>query len=229
MRVSTSGIASRPIGTLIQKIHSQPMPWTTAPPTSGPLATARPVIALKIPIAAPRRSGGKAALSSASPSGTSSAAPAPCTARAAISQPTSGASAHAGRGGREQPEPGGVEVAPPVAVAERGAGHQQHGEAQVVGVDRPLQLLDARRRGRRRIVLSAVDTTSVSSAAMSEPRRSGRRPSGSCSSSGLSRDVLSWGSFPVETPAAARIQRSAVRSAAPEGSPFANPTNGGAP
>ena len=52
-------------------------------------------MALKIPIAAPRLSGGKAALSSARPSGISSAAPAPCTARAAISQPTSGASAHA--------------------------------------------------------------------------------------------------------------------------------------
>ena len=59
MRVSTSGIASSPIGTLIQKIHSQPMPSTTAPPTSGPLATASPVIALKMPIAAPRRSAGR--------------------------------------------------------------------------------------------------------------------------------------------------------------------------
>ena len=93
-RASTSGIAIRPIGTLIQKIHSQLMPSTTAPPTSGPLATAMPVIALKIPIAAPRFSRGKAALSNASPSGISSAEPAPCTARAAISQPTPGASAH---------------------------------------------------------------------------------------------------------------------------------------
>jgi hypothetical protein len=51
------------------------------------------VIALKIPIAAPRFSGGKAALSSARPSGISRAEPAPCTARAPISQPTLGASA----------------------------------------------------------------------------------------------------------------------------------------
>jgi hypothetical protein len=50
---------------LSQKIHVQSMPSTTAPPTSGPLATASPVMALKMPIAAPRRSGGKAALSSA--------------------------------------------------------------------------------------------------------------------------------------------------------------------
>jgi hypothetical protein len=103
--VSTSGIASRPIGTLSQKIHSQAIPSTTAPPTSGPLATDSPVIALKIPIAVPRRSGGKAALSSARPSGSSSAAPAPWTARATISQPTSGASAHAADAAVNRPRP----------------------------------------------------------------------------------------------------------------------------
>ena len=103
--VSTSGIATSPMGTLIQKIHCQANPWTTAPPTSGPLATASPVIALKIPIAAPRRSGGKAALSSASPSGTSSAEPAPCAARAAISQPTLGASAHPADAAVNNPSP----------------------------------------------------------------------------------------------------------------------------
>src|SRR3712207_7041854 len=47
-----------------------------------------------------------------------------------------------GGGAGEQSEPGGVEVAAPVAVAECRAGHQQHGEAEVVGVDGPLQLLD---------------------------------------------------------------------------------------
>ena len=164
---STSGIAASPIGTFTQKIHCQSMPSTTAPPTSGPLATAMPVIALKIPIAAPRL-GGNAALSSARPSGRISAAPAPCSARAAISTPTFGASAHGRRGEGEQPEPGGVELAATVAVAERRRGDQQHGEAQVVGVDGPLELPD---RGveSSRIRLSAVDTTSVSTAAMNEP------------------------------------------------------------
>ena len=95
MRASTSGAASRPIGTLSQKIHSQASPSMTAPPTSGPLATARPVIALNMPIAAPRRSGGNAAVRSAKPIGMTSAAPAPWTARAATSVPASGASAHA--------------------------------------------------------------------------------------------------------------------------------------
>ena len=81
------------------------MPSTTAPPTSGPLATARPVIALNMPIAAPRRSGGNAALSSASPSGTISAAPAPCAARAAMSVPASGASAAAAEAAANSPRP----------------------------------------------------------------------------------------------------------------------------
>ena len=71
------------------------MARSTAPPTRGPLATARPVIALKMPIAAPRFSGGKAALSRARPSGMISAAPAPWSARAAISVSTFGASAQA--------------------------------------------------------------------------------------------------------------------------------------
>ena len=47
-RVSASGTSTRPMGTLSQKIHCQAMPSTTAPPTTGPNATARP------PIAAPR-------------------------------------------------------------------------------------------------------------------------------------------------------------------------------
>ena len=92
---STSGIATSPIGTLSQKIHSHARPWAIAPPTSGPPSTAIPVIALKMPIAHARRSGGKAALSSASESGITNAAPTPCTARAAISHPVPGASAQA--------------------------------------------------------------------------------------------------------------------------------------
>jgi len=37
-----SGRATTPIGTLIQKIQCQSMPWVTAPPTIGPIATASP-------------------------------------------------------------------------------------------------------------------------------------------------------------------------------------------
>jgi hypothetical protein len=40
---STNGIRARPSGTLIQKIHCHASPSAIAPPTTGPLATARPV------------------------------------------------------------------------------------------------------------------------------------------------------------------------------------------
>jgi hypothetical protein len=45
---------SAPIGMLMKKIHSQPMPSTSAPPTSGPIATAAPVVAPQIPNAVAR-------------------------------------------------------------------------------------------------------------------------------------------------------------------------------
>src|SRR5437867_3156605 len=56
---------ARPIGTFTQKIHCQAMPWVMAPPSTGPTAAASPVTPPKIPIAQPRRCGGKAAFSSA--------------------------------------------------------------------------------------------------------------------------------------------------------------------
>ena len=103
--MSTNGIASRPIGTFSQKIHSQSMPSTTSPPMNGPLATARPVTALKMPIAVPRRSGGKAALRRARASGSTIAPPTPCTVRAAMSQPASGARAQAADAAANRPRP----------------------------------------------------------------------------------------------------------------------------
>ena len=95
MRTSASGIAARPIGTLSQKIQCQSMPSATVPPITGPATTASPVMPSRIPMADPRRSAEKAALTSASESVITSAPPTPWTARAAISQPASGASAHA--------------------------------------------------------------------------------------------------------------------------------------
>jgi hypothetical protein len=84
-----------PIGTLIQKIQCQEAIWMTAPPTSGPSATAMPLIPDQTPSATPRRSGGKASASRVSVSGVTIAAPMPCDARAAISRPMLGASAAA--------------------------------------------------------------------------------------------------------------------------------------
>ena len=92
-RRSASGTRTRPIGTFSQKIHCQAMPSTTAPPTSGPNAIARPPIPPQAPRASARRSGATAALSSVSVSGITIAPPSPCAARAAFSASTDGASA----------------------------------------------------------------------------------------------------------------------------------------
>ena len=83
------------MGTLSQKIHCQEMPSTTAPPTSGPRATARPPIPPQAPSASPRFSAGTAALRSVSVSGMTIAPPRPWTARAATRASMVGASAAA--------------------------------------------------------------------------------------------------------------------------------------
>ena len=65
MRLRASGMATRPIGMLIQKIHRHARPPATAPPTTGPAISASPVRPLKVPSALLRSCGGKAALNSA--------------------------------------------------------------------------------------------------------------------------------------------------------------------
>ena len=94
-RSAASGISTSPIGTLSQKIHCQEIPWTTAPPTSGPIATASPLIPPQAPSTRPRRSFGTPALRMVSVSGVTIAPPRPCRARAAISTSMLGASAAA--------------------------------------------------------------------------------------------------------------------------------------
>ena len=81
------------MGTLSQKIHCQASPSTTAPPTTGPKATASPPMPPQAPSASPRFSGGTAALRMVRVSGITIAPPRPCTARATLSSSTLGASA----------------------------------------------------------------------------------------------------------------------------------------
>ena len=83
------------MGTFTQKIHSHDSPAAIAPPMTGPPIVASPVTPSRIPIAVPRRSAGKAALTMARASEITKAAPTPCTARAMISVFTSGARAQA--------------------------------------------------------------------------------------------------------------------------------------
>jgi hypothetical protein len=76
-RESESRPATTPIGTLNQKIQCQLSPLMTAPPTTGPIATATPETAPHMPMAAPRFSTGKASLISVSETGMITAAPSP--------------------------------------------------------------------------------------------------------------------------------------------------------
>ena len=46
--------SATPIGRFSQKIHSQPRPSTSAPPTRGPIASAAPLTAPQMPRARPR-------------------------------------------------------------------------------------------------------------------------------------------------------------------------------
>ena len=87
--------AASPIGTLIQKIQCQFRPWTTAPPTSGPPATASPPIPPQMPMIDPRRAGGKALVRIVRLSGVTSGRAKALDRPAAIRQPAVGASAQA--------------------------------------------------------------------------------------------------------------------------------------
>ena len=94
-----------PIGTFSQKIQCQEMPLTTAPPTSGPNATASPAMPLHAPMKAPRRFAGTPALRIVSVSGVMIAPPTPCAARAAIRALAVGASAAAAEEIVKMPRP----------------------------------------------------------------------------------------------------------------------------
>ena len=143
-RSRTSGTRTSPIGTFSQKIQCQEIPETTAPPTSGPNATARPVIPPQAPSASPRRSAGTAAERIVSVSGITIAPPIPWIARAASSAPIDGASAAAADAT--------VKIVRPIASIRRrpkrspsaAPGQEQDGEGERVGVDRPFEPVEAR-------------------------------------------------------------------------------------
>ena len=104
-RVRASGTSRIPIGTLSQKMYCHEKPSTTAPPTTGPNAIARPPIAPHAPSASPRFAGGTAAERIVSVRGITIAPPSPCTARAMLSTSTFGASAAATEAEVKMPTP----------------------------------------------------------------------------------------------------------------------------
>ena len=86
MAQAPSAMVAMPIGTLIQKIHSQDTCWVSRPPSTGPTARASAPTPPQTPTAAFRSRGSvKVALMIASVVGVTSAAPTPWRARAAIS------------------------------------------------------------------------------------------------------------------------------------------------
>jgi len=141
---------------LSQKIHCQATPSATAPPITGPLATARPGQPLQRAdrrAAALRRE--RRADERERERHHERRSDALHGARG--DQPLDRRRQRAGRrGDGEQRQPAGEQSAAADAVAERRGGHQQDREAEVVGVDGPFELLDARaeveadRRQRRR-------------------------------------------------------------------------------
>ena len=154
-RKKAMGSRAMPMGTLSQKIHCQERPSTTAPPTTGPSATARPAVPLQMPRARPRRAGGTAAERIVRVSGVTTAPPTPCRARAAMSASMLGAIAASAEPEREQRKSCEEHPLAPEPVAQRGARQQQHREGEGVRVDRPLEareggpevLLDHGQRG----------------------------------------------------------------------------------
>ena len=79
----------------MKKMYRQSKVVTSSPPSVGPAMVATPATAPQTPNAAPRRSGGNTMVRMARVCGMSMAAPRPCTARNATSQPAPGDRPHA--------------------------------------------------------------------------------------------------------------------------------------
>ena len=73
--------AITPIGAFTKKIHRQDKPEVSRPPSSGPIATARPVTAPQTPKAVPRSRPRNASASRASETANMIAPPTPCNPR----------------------------------------------------------------------------------------------------------------------------------------------------
>ena len=84
---SVTATAPTATGRFRKKIARQDTYSVSAPPTTGPIASASADTPAQVPIALPRSSGGKVTVMIESVAGIMNAAPTPWTARPAISQP----------------------------------------------------------------------------------------------------------------------------------------------
>ena len=112
------------------------------------MAAPLPEMPAQMAIALARSRAGKTLVRIDSVDGMTNAAPMPMIARAAMSIAGASASAPSDRAGGEDEQAGLQGALAAEAVAERGGGEQQAGEDQAVGVDDPLHLGVAWRRGR---------------------------------------------------------------------------------
>ena len=136
-------------GTLMAKIQRHDAASTSQPPASGPITMAIPDHAVQEPIAAPRSSGPKVEMITASALGVSSAPNTPCSARPATSTSIVGASAHSSE---TSPNPldADREHAPlAVEVGQRAGDQDQRPEREQVSVRDPLLAREAAAEVRR--------------------------------------------------------------------------------
>ena len=134
-----------PIGTFRKKIDSQPIHSTRAPPTSGPKATATPMVAPYTPIATPRsRPGLNSWATSASETANMIAPPTPWSARDEVEERRIGREAGEGRRDGEYAESRREHAPAAEPVGEHARGEHQGRERQRVRVDDPLEVGEAR-------------------------------------------------------------------------------------
>ena len=134
--------ATMPIGTLTNRTHSQPAHSVSTPPSSTPTAPPEPATAPQTPSALLRSApSAKIVVTIDSAAGESSAAPRPCTARAAISWPLGLREAAGQRGEREQDEAGDEQPAAAEQVGHAAAQQQEAAEGERVGVDDPREVV----------------------------------------------------------------------------------------
>ena len=125
---------------LTKKIQRHPTYVVSAPPTSGPIATAIPTVAPQIPKAVPRSRPWNSCEMIASETANIPAPPIPCAPRAMISQSGDVRRAAERRGDREERDRDEKDALAAEQVAERAGVEHRRREGERVGVHDPLQV-----------------------------------------------------------------------------------------
>ena len=144
-----SGSRTSPTGTFSQKIHCHEIPSTTAPPTSGPIATARPAMPDHAPSASPRCSARHGRAEDRQRERRHDRRRRSPARRGRRSATRSTARARRRRGRGEDADADHEHALAPEAIAERGAGEQEHGEREACRRSPSTRAPRSSRRGRR--------------------------------------------------------------------------------